>query len=395
MIVCGSMTAVINWRSWMRTCGPLPILVGIVGAERLLTERFAALATHYVFEPCSARPGGDHDKGGVESRGKAIRLQPLTPIPCGETFQAIAAATLVEVEQASRTKGHAPGQTAWAQFQEEHPHFRALPAVAFDARRTASLLVNNRAMVQMDGATYSVPSTWVGRTITALMGVEDFCRCWQGETQVSTPPRGAKVILYRHSLPELARRPQALRQVAPERMQALGEPYRALWGLLTKTHGERDAARIWANIVAAVVAHGEDGVTAALIQVTRDGSAPLQCAALPTVHEWLETLPVPTRIAVPEPLAGYEVEAGKARDDDCLRAGSLVGARPHETPSCTSTSRSERCRRSGASPSPSHGTPAMVAGPMRRTSRSAWSARCTRGTSTRPPCASSRRGSQQ
>src|SRR5215471_2193086 len=107
-------------------------------------------------------------------------------------------------------------------------------------------------------------------------------------------------------------------------MQELGEPYRALWGLLTKTHGERDAARVLAKIVAAVVEHGEDGVTAALTQVMRDESAPLHRAALQTVHERLEALPVPTRIAVPEPLAGYEVEAGKARDYDFLLEGSMV-----------------------------------------------------------------------
>jgi hypothetical protein len=161
-----------------------PAVRKIVGTERVLTERFAALATHYLFEACFARPGEGHDKGGVESRGKAIRLQHLTPIPAGDTLQAIAAATLSEVEQASRTKVHATGQTVWAQFQEERPHFRALPVVAFDARRTESLLVNNRAMVQIEGAKYSVPSTWVGRTITAAIGVEDICLCWQGETQV-------------------------------------------------------------------------------------------------------------------------------------------------------------------------------------------------------------------
>jgi transposase len=52
-----------------------PAVRKIVGAERVLTERFAALATYYLFEPCFARPGEGHDKGGIESRGKAIRLR--------------------------------------------------------------------------------------------------------------------------------------------------------------------------------------------------------------------------------------------------------------------------------------------------------------------------------
>jgi hypothetical protein len=215
---------------------------------------------------------------------------------------------------------HTTGQTVWAQFQEERQHFRTLPAVAFEARRTESLLVTNRAMVQIEGAKYSVPSTWVGRTITAAIGVEDICLCWQGETHVyAKQPRGAHVITYRHYLPELARKPQALRQVAPELMQELGEPYRALWGMLIKTHGERDAARVFAKLVAAIVEHGEGDVTTALTPVIQSERADLH-----GVRKRLEAVPLPTRIAVPEQLAGYEVEAGKASDYDFLLAGGLL-----------------------------------------------------------------------
>jgi transposase len=45
----------------------------LVGSARGLTARMPALVAHYAFEPCFARPGTGHDKGGVESRGRAIR----------------------------------------------------------------------------------------------------------------------------------------------------------------------------------------------------------------------------------------------------------------------------------------------------------------------------------
>ena len=57
-----------------------------VGLAPQLTERFRALVSHYLFEPCFARPGEGHDKGGVEAWGKAIRLQHLPPVPRGNSL---------------------------------------------------------------------------------------------------------------------------------------------------------------------------------------------------------------------------------------------------------------------------------------------------------------------
>ena len=55
--------------------------------------------SRYLFEPCFARPGTGHDKGGVESRGKAIRLQHLAPVPRGESLGQIAQALLASWEE--------------------------------------------------------------------------------------------------------------------------------------------------------------------------------------------------------------------------------------------------------------------------------------------------------
>jgi hypothetical protein len=101
-------------------------------------------------------------------------------------------------------------------------------------------------------------------------------------------------------------------------MQELGEPYCALWGMLTQTHGERDAARVFAKLLAAIVEHGEGSVTAALAPVIQS-----ERIALTALQEQMTQGTLPQCIAVPEPLAGYEVEAGKASDYNFLRAGSV------------------------------------------------------------------------
>ena len=70
----------------------------LVGSEREMSARFLALATHYVLEPCFARPRTGHDKGGVEARGKGIRWQELVPIPSGPDLGAISAALLARID---------------------------------------------------------------------------------------------------------------------------------------------------------------------------------------------------------------------------------------------------------------------------------------------------------
>src|ERR1700679_3958636 len=98
----------------------------LVGSERQLAARFEALSSHYLFEACFCRPRTGHDKGGVESRGKAIRLQHLVPIPRGDELGAIRSVLLARLD----------AQHDGARFAAERAQSLPLPAVAFDARRT-------------------------------------------------------------------------------------------------------------------------------------------------------------------------------------------------------------------------------------------------------------------
>src|SRR5206468_1017454 len=99
----------------------------LVGGERALTGRFAALASHYLLEPCFCRPGEGHDKGGVEARGKALRQQLLVPIPSGPTLEGINAALLAQLDARLDSKRDVAGQTIGARFLEEQRLFRSAP----------------------------------------------------------------------------------------------------------------------------------------------------------------------------------------------------------------------------------------------------------------------------
>jgi transposase len=285
-----------------------------VGSERELTERFMALCSHYLFEPCFTRPGEGHDKGGVEARGKGIRLAHLTPIPRGETLSEISEVLLREVEIAFMGE---------QRFQEERRHLRELPERPFEARKVELVSVSRRSTVNIGGATYSVPSRWASLRATAYVGVEDIRLVCGGQSVLYARERkGAKKIRYRHYLSELARKPQALRQVAPELVRELGTPYDKLWAMLTERYGEKEAARVFSRILGVAVDHGEEPVAGALQAALSRGRFDLLA-----LGEHLEDRQrQPRSVAVPEALSSYRVESANATDYDRLLGGSGGGA---------------------------------------------------------------------
>ncbi len=289
-----------------------------VGSERELSEPFRALVSHYLFEPSFARPGEGHDKGGVESRGKAIRLQHLTPIPCGESLSAIAQAVQDKVDLAFAAKVDVEGVLATARFAEEALHCLALPAVALPARRVVLVSVSRRSIVRIEAAQYSVPSPWAGLEATAYVGVETIrLSCRGEEVELAKQRRGSRAIRYRHYLPELAKKPQAVRQVAPELVAELGEPYGRLWKVLVGRHGAAEAARLLSRIVGAIVDRGEAEVAAALSRAMAQQRCDLLELQAPSSS-------TPQCIAVPPALAMYAVETARATDYDwLLQEGSL------------------------------------------------------------------------
>ena len=287
--------------------------VGAFCVTRKLTERFSALASHYLFEPCFTRPGEGHDKGGVEARGKGIRLQHLTPIPLGESLAEIAGGLLAEVTRHAGLRHDAQGRSTADRFGEEQACLRELPAVPFQARQVRTLHASSSATVMVDGATYSVPSRWARLQVTAYVGVEDIRLVCRAEEEVHPRrPAGTKSVRYRHYLPELARKPQAVRQVAPELLAELGEPYGRLWQLLEGAYGGLEAARVLARLLAVIDREGAEVVSAALDRV-------LQKAPRFEPHAPAADVAQAKRcVAVPEALRFYNIEAGRAADYDWL-----------------------------------------------------------------------------
>jgi transposase len=281
----------------------------LVGGERALTARFAALASHYRFEPCFCRPGEGHDKGGVEARGKALRQQALVPIPTGLTLDAINAALLARLETRLDTRRDGTGQTIGARFVEEQRLFRPAP-IPFAAEATTVATVTPRALVRVEGAYYSVPSRWAGLDLIVRVGATRVVIVGKDGTRIPHPRKrfGQRSIDYRHYLPELARKPQAVRQVLPDLLRDLGAPFPAVWAHLQTAHRPREAARLFAKILGELETRGATDVVPTLETALATGT--------PLVVARAAARAAAARIDVPAPLRDHEVPSGCAADYD-------------------------------------------------------------------------------
>lgn len=285
-----------------------------VGLERELTDRFRALVSHYLFEPCFARPGEGDDKGGVESRGRGIRLAHMTPVPRGESLQAISISVLVEIEEAAARKRDHEGTTVLERFAEEAGRLRALPDRPFEARRVEVITVSRHALARVDGTEYSLPSHWNQLEATAYVGVEDIRFVCYGEETTRKRTRKRRAVHYPDYLRELAKKPQALRQVAPELLAEMDESYRRLHGMLLAKHGELEAARVLAKLLGCVHREGEQALAEALTAaLAKERKQPVRPAPATPRQE----------VTVPPRLAAIQVTAAKASDYDALLTGGV------------------------------------------------------------------------
>jgi hypothetical protein len=119
---------------------------------------------------------------------------------------------------------------------------------------------------------------------------------------------GQRSIDYRHYLPELARKPQAVRQVLPDLLRDLGAPFPAVWDRLHAAHDPREAARLLAKILGELERRGPAEVVPRLEAALASGT-PLLLArpARPTATAGVD---------VPPPLRDLEIASGCAADYD-------------------------------------------------------------------------------
>ncbi len=144
-----------------------------------------------------------------------------------------------------------------------------------------------------------MPSRWKSLQVHALVGAKEVtftCRSEEYRCDLVRP--GQRLVRYAHYFEELSRKPQAVRQVAPELLAELGPAYRKLWRMLELRHGALETARLFAKLLSVVTDHGSEEVAAALEEAlsagligagwTLPGSAPKTAVQVSQSPRWME-----------------------------------------------------------------------------------------------------------
>ena len=236
----------------------------------------------------------------------------MVPIPSGPTLAGINAALLAQMDARLETTRDAVGQTIRARFAEEQSLFRLAP-IPFAPEATTLATVTPRALVRLEGAVYSVWTRWAGLDLVVRVGPSTVTIVGRDGTHVHHPRKrfGERSIDYRHYLTELARKPQAVRQVLPDLLRDLGPPFPAIWDQLHGAHGPREAARLFAKVLGQLDTQGAAVVVPALTAALATGT-PLLLALTPARAAINRLEPD----AVPAPLRAIDVGSGCAADYD-------------------------------------------------------------------------------
>ena len=190
----------------------------VKGGERLRSQMFAELQSHYLFTDRFGRPGKGNDKGKVEGLVGFARRNFMTPLPAVDSFDALNARLLdacVKRRQAI-LRGHQT--TIDARMQADISVFMPLPPAPYDACHKIATRVSSLSLVRYRSNDYSVPTRYGHQEVLARGYVDRVEISCCGE-KIATHPRSYEKdeFIYNplHYLALLEHKSKALDQAAP------------------------------------------------------------------------------------------------------------------------------------------------------------------------------------
>jgi hypothetical protein len=260
------------------------------GKARQINARFAAMASHYLFEPEFCNPASGWEKGQVEKNVQDARRRLWQPLPSFPDLDSLNAWLEEQcIAQWSQiVHGGLPGSVADVHTGE----IGSLMALGrpFDGFVEQTKRVSPTCLVHFDRNRYSVPASFANRPVSLRIYPERILVVAEGQILCehariidrSHHQPGRTVYDWRHYLAVIQRKPGALRNGAP--FLDLPEAFRRLQGLLLKRPG---GDREMVEILALVLHHDEQAVLCA-VEVALEAGVPTKTHILNLLHRLVD-----------------------------------------------------------------------------------------------------------
>jgi hypothetical protein len=228
------------------------------GRERKPHERYAALASHYAFDPLFCMPACGNEKPYAENRVYDLQRRFATPVPKVKDL-----AELNVYLRDCCLKEHArtsAGQTETIgdRFGRDRAAALPLPAHRFDPCIHQAAVADKYQTVRFDGNRYSVPRPCAFRSATVKAYIDHVEVVADGQVvahHARSYEHGQQILDPLHYLATLGRRPAALDHSNVYRDWRLPAGFTSLRATLEERYGDVAGARQYIRVLQLLAQH--------------------------------------------------------------------------------------------------------------------------------------------
>ena len=296
----------------------------LAGRDRVQTEAFEAFRGGYPFRAEFCAPGKGWEKGSVEGGVKYVRNLVFRPRPAVESWSALNAAIITELEADLPLRHLDDGRSVEEALAEERRRLRALPVHLPATCRVVARVADKFGHVRVDQVAYSAPihhayrPVWVQLfhdRVVITAGAEVIAR----HRRVFV--RGAKVLDALHVLPLLERKHRAAAEATALQGWRLAPVWRRVRDELARRTRKPDQE--WVRMLRLLETHPAAAVERAVTAALERHSPRLETVRLLLRQQQAGPPPVcPPAAAVRPELARVTVPAPTLSSYDALVEGS-------------------------------------------------------------------------
>ena len=292
------------------------------GKARQVNARFAALASHYLFETDFCNPTSGWDKGQVEKSVQDARRRLWQPMPSFPDIYALNAWLEVQcvAQWAEIQHGVLPGTVAdvhAAEVGSLMPMGRPFDGFVEQTKR-----VSPTCLIAFERNRYSVPASFANRPVSLRVYPDRLAVAAEGNIVCehariidrSHHKPGRTIYDWRHYLAVVQRKPGALRNGAP--FLEMPEAFRQLQGhLLKRIGGDREMVEILS-----LVLHHDEQVVLQAVELALEAGVATKTHVLNVLHQLIDGKAPPTPpIDAPQALSLVQEPVADVDRYDTLR----------------------------------------------------------------------------